>query len=107
MPITPAFTTRVTKQLTEARPVTTRKMFGGLGMYHEGVFFGVCDDDKTFFKVDEQTVGMYDSHGMGPWLMGAEINDKYREVPEAIMSDPGELGEWIDAAVGVARRRKK
>ena len=107
MPLTPEFTVRVASQLSAARPVATRKMFGGLGIYHEGVFFGICDDDKTFFKVDAETSGLYDEHGMGPWPMGTEINSNYREVPEAIMADPGELGDWIDAAVGVALRRKK
>ena len=65
----------------------TRKMFGGLGIYLGDAFFGICDDDQTFFKVDEQTVEQYENRGMGPWIMGGEINDKYRQVPEEIMAD--------------------
>jgi DNA transformation protein len=107
MPISPEFVTRVTGQLAAARPVRTRKMFGGLGIYLDEAFFGVCDDDMTFFKVDDSNVEAYESRGMGPWIMGGQVNDKYRQVPEAVMSDPGELGEWIDAAVEVANRKKK
>ncbi len=106
MPISPEFVTKVTGQLTAARPVRTRKMFGGLGLYHEEVFFGVCDDDKTFFKVDDQTAEKYENQGMGPWFMGGEINDNYREVPASVMDNPAELGNWIDGAVEVVARKK-
>lgn len=107
MPLSPEFEARVIGQLSAARPVRTRKMFGGLGIYLGDVFFGLCDDDATFFKVDRETVDEYESRGMGPWIMGGQINDKYRQVPDAIMADPGDLGEWIDAAVEVAGRRAK
>jgi DNA transformation protein and related proteins len=106
MPLSADFIGRVTEQLNAARPVRTRKMFGGLGIYLDEMFFGVCDDDKTFFKVDDQTIAAYEGRGMGPWIMGGQLNDNYREVPDAVMAEPGELGEWIDAAVDVAKRRK-
>jgi DNA transformation protein len=107
MPISPEFTSRVIAQLTAARPVRTRKMFGGLGIYLDEAFFGICDDDKTFFKVDDSNIAEYESRGMGPWIMGGQINDKYREVPDSIMKDPVELGDWIDASAQVALRKKK
>jgi DNA transformation protein and related proteins len=106
MPLSADFIGRVTEQLNAARPVRTRKMFGGLGIYLDEMFFGVCDDDKTFFKVDDHNIAAYESRGMGPWIMGGQLNDNYREVPDAVMAEPSELGEWIDAAVEVAKRRK-
>jgi DNA transformation protein and related proteins len=107
MPLSAEFLSRATAQLNAARPVRTRKMFGGLGIYLGEAFFGVCDDDKTFFKVDDENIQEYESRGMGPWIMGGQINDNYREVPDGVMADPGELGDWIDAAAEVAARRKK
>ncbi len=106
MPVSPDFVTRVSRQLSEARPIRIKKMFGGLGIYLDEAFFGVCDDDGTFFKVDESNLKRYEEAGMGPWMMGGVLNDKYRQVPEAVMDEPGELGEWIDAAAEVARRKK-
>lgn len=106
MPISPEFTLRTIQQLEAARPVRTRKMFGGLGIYLGEVFFGVCDDDRTYFKVDDHTIEAYESRNMGPWRMGGQINDHYREAPGDIMADPAQLGEWIDAAVEVALRKK-
>jgi DNA transformation protein len=106
MPLSPEFLSRVNTQLSAARPVRTRKMFGGLGIYLDEAFFGVCDDDKTFFKVDDTNIEAYESRGMGSWIMGGQINDKYREVPGDVMADPGELGDWIDAAAEVAKRKK-
>ena len=32
--------------------ITSRKMFGGHGIYHQGLMFGLITDDELFFKVD-------------------------------------------------------
>jgi DNA transformation protein len=107
VPLSPGYLDRVLSELHAARPVTSRKMFGGAGFYLDGVFFAVADDDKLFFKVDGQTVEAYEDLGMGPWMMAGELNSNYREVPPSIQSDPDQLGEWIDAAAAVAIRKKK
>lgn len=107
MPLTPEFTSRVTAQLEAARPIRHRKMFGGLGLYLGDVFFAVADDDRLYFKVDGQTLGDYEARGMGPWILGGEVNDKYREVPTEVLADPGELGVWIDRSAEAAKRLKK
>lgn len=106
MPVSPEFVTKACARLSEVRPVTFKKMFGGLGFYCEGEFFAVGDDDKICFKVDERTVASYEERGMGPWMMGGQENPAYRELPQEIFDDLGRLGEWIDAAVEVSRRKK-
>lgn len=106
MPLTPGFIATTTAQLTAARPVRIRKMFGGLGIYLGDAFFGVCDDDRTYFKVDGQTVADYDRRGMGPWVLLGKPNEKYREAPAEVMADPDTLGDWIDASAAAAQRMK-
>jgi DNA transformation protein len=83
-------------------------MFGGLGLYCEGTFFAVVDNDRLFFKVDAETEGAYEALGADGWVIEGDppAPMPYREVPASILSDPGQLGEWIDAAVGVALRKK-
>ncbi len=105
MPLSPGYYERAVKALTAARPITHRKMFGGAGYYLDGVFFGIADDDKIFFKVDAQTAGDYEAAGMGPWIVGGQINDGYREVPASVLDDPDSLGDSIDAAAEVAKRK--
>lgn len=106
MPVSPEFVATATARLSEVRPISFKKMFGGLGFYCDEVFFAVGDDDRLYFKVDDATVGEYEVRGMGPWLMGDQVNNAYRELPQEIFRDDDQLGEWIDRAVSAARRRK-
>jgi DNA transformation protein len=105
MPLTPDWYADLLTRLGAARPVTAKKMFGGAGLYLDGVMFGIADDDRLYFKVDDQTKVRYESEGMGGWIPhGAQ---SYREVPSRLLSEPEELGEWMDEAVEVSRAKAK
>jgi TfoX/Sxy family transcriptional regulator of competence genes len=40
-------------------PVSSRRMFGGFGLYLGGVFFGVISDGKLYFRTDETSRADY------------------------------------------------
>lgn len=101
MPVSKEFVDRVTETLGAVRPITVKKMFGGIGVYVGDAFFGVGDDDRLYFKVDAKSVGAYEAKGMTPWVLGGKENLKYRELPEEIFNDEKALGEWIDESVRV------
>lgn len=107
MPVTKPFVEATVAKLTAARPIRHRAMFGGLGIYLGDAFFAIADDDKLFFKVDAVNLPDYESRGMQPWFLGDQPNNGYREVPADVLSDPDTLGDWIDASVGVVRRKGK
>ena len=107
MPISAAFYQATLDTLSSVRPIRSKKMFGGAGIYLDEVFFCVLDDDKIFFKVDPETVSAYEHLGMGPWLMAGEPQTNYRELPPSVYAEPEKLGEWMDAAVAAAVRLKK
>lgn len=79
-------------------------MFGGLGLYLDGVFMGVVDDDRLYLKVDPSTEPMYAARGMAVWPVSPNA---YRELPDDVLSDPATCGEWLDAAREAAVRRKR
>ncbi len=106
MPISAEFTDRVVAALSNARPIRHRKMFGGLGFYSNDIFFAIGDDDRLFFKADDQTRSKYEAYGMGPWICGGDVVDAHREVPSEIL-DSADLGDWIDEAAAAAVRMKK
>ena len=45
----------VLDQLVDLGPVTSRKMFGGMGLYCDDVFFGIVARDELYLKVDDRT----------------------------------------------------
>ena len=85
-----------------------KAMFGGFGIYLDEALFGLIDDDRIYFKVDQSNLPDYDAAGAGPWVMhDGKPNLKYREVPGAVLNNPAELRAWIERAAAVARANAK
>jgi DNA transformation protein len=100
------FETFVLDQLEELGDVTSRKMFGGVGLYFRGVFFGIVARDALYLKVDEQTRSAFEAEGSIPFrpygTRGGTI--RYYSVPVAVLESAPELTRWARQAVTVARR---
>lgn len=107
MPLSPDYRAYALEQLERAAPVTAKTMFGGAGIYLEGLIFGLLDNDRTFFKADDTNAARFDAHE-ADWFhpYGDERTMPYREVPVEVMEDPEELRAWIDSAVAIAARKK-
>lgn len=100
------------EQLGRVVPVTSRRMFGGLGLYARGFFFALVDDDVLYFKVDDENRPQFEAEGMGPFRPFGDEGGamQYYEVPGSVLEDLARLREWTDAALAVAaraRRRKR
>ncbi len=39
--------------------IKSRKMFGGYGIYHKGLMFGLVTDDSLYLKADETTKQLF------------------------------------------------
>lgn len=86
--------------------VKSRKMFGGVGVYSDDLFFALLDNDTLYFKVDDVTRADFEAIGMGPFRPfgeGGEIM-QYYEVSADLIEDADTLKEWAERAVSVARR---
>jgi DNA transformation protein and related proteins len=109
MPVTPEYRAFVLEQLGRVLPVTHRSMFGGVGVYGEGLFFALMDDDALYFKTDEETRGDYERLGMEPFRpFGPEAAAMaYHQVPGDLLETPELLRPWVEQALGVARRARR
>jgi DNA transformation protein and related proteins len=107
MPLSPAYRAHAMEQLERAASVSAKTMFGGAGIYLDGLIFGLLDNDRTFFKADDTNAALFDAHEMD-WFhpYGDERTMPYREVPVEVMEDPEELRTWIDSAVAIAAKKK-
>lgn len=43
-------------------------MFGGAGLYREGVMFALLDDDVIYFRVDDALEADLKAQGSAPWV---------------------------------------
>lgn len=106
MPVSNNYLGYVLEQLDVASPVTARKMFGGVGLYLNGIFFALIADDSLYFKVDDTNRSDYEAVGMGPFQPYEDkpYTMQYYEVPVEILEDKADLRVWVQKALQVAVR---
>lgn len=95
-------------QLEELGDVTPRAMFGGIGLYHRGLFFAIVAGDRVYFKVDSATRPEYERLGMDSFnpYPGRGASMQYFAVPLEVLESPPELARWAKRAIAVAARAK-
>lgn len=99
----------VVRYLNQVAPVTARGMFGGFGLYTEGIMFALIAYETLYFKVDDENRSDYESVGMGPFTYnrnGKETTMSYYRLPDEVYDDLGVLHEWLGKAAAAARRGK-
>jgi DNA transformation protein len=105
MPVSASFVDYVREQLAGLGGVSSRRMFGGVGLYRSGQFFGLIDDDALYFKVDGRNRGAYEARGMAPFRPyrdRPEVSMSYFQVPVDVIEDAELLTQWARASVGAA-----
>lgn len=110
MTVGAGFLQYVLEQLERLGGVTQRRMFGAVGLYRDGVFFSVIDDDTLYFKVDDTTRPDYESRGMQPFRPykdKPEVSMTYYTVPVDVLDDAEELVIWARRSVSIAGLPKK
>jgi DNA transformation protein len=91
-----------------ARDVSARRMFGGAGLFRDGLMFALVADDELYLKVDDSSRPAFEALGLTPFRYrrkGRPIALKsYYRAPEGLVDDPDELVRWADAAWEAALR---
>jgi DNA transformation protein and related proteins len=86
----------VLDQLEAMQPVTCRAMFGGFGLYHRDIFFGILHSGRLYFKTNVQTRPAYEAYNMQPFRPSEKQTLKnYYEVPLEILEDGETLILWV------------
>jgi DNA transformation protein and related proteins len=90
--------------------VTARRMFGGYGVYHDGLMFALVADNELYLKVDEKSVGRFSELGLPAFEFekaGKKVSMSYHMAPESIFDDPETAREWAALAFEAALRAGK
>lgn len=88
--------------------VSARRMFGGYGIYRDGLMFGLVADDELYLKVDELTKPTFDEAGLEPFRFEMK-NGKvgvmsYHHVPESALNSPMAMKKWALLGWDAAQR---
>ncbi len=90
-------------------PVTPKRMFGGLGVYHDGLMFALVADGIVYLKVDEQTIPLFEAAGARPFVYQGKakpVQMSYWTTPEEAIDDPDAMKVWAERAYSAALRGK-
>ncbi len=90
--------------------IQAKRMFGGYGIYHEGLMFGLVADDVLYLKADKTSSGLFDALGLPPFQYtkgDKTMKMSYCLAPEVIFDDPDQAREWANRAFEAALRCKK
>lgn len=88
--------------------LSARRMFGGYGIYHDGVMIGLISDGVLYLKVDDQSRERFRAADSGPFLYtrrGETVPTSYWSVPEVAMESPQDMRPWLVLAYEAALRK--
>lgn len=79
--------------------ITSKRMFGGNGIFHEGKMFGIVDSTgKCFLKVDDTNRADFE----------AEDSEKhnrmpYYAIPREVIADSSKLIKWSEKSIQIKK----
>jgi len=106
MPVSEEYLDYTLDQLGCIGEIVARKMFGGVGLYRDGLFFGLIASDVLYFKVDDENRSHYEAAGSRAFQpYDGTYSMNYFEVPVDVLEDVDKLREWASVAVAAAERK--
>ncbi|ACG71493.1 TfoX domain protein [Anaeromyxobacter sp. K] len=104
MPISPSFVEHAVDLLSALGPVQARRLFGGVGLYCDGLMFGLLDDDELFLKTDGETRPWFLEAGCQMWIYPGMYETSYYRPPDEAHEDAEAMLPWARLALDAAVR---
>ncbi len=91
-----------------------QRLFGGAGLYADGLIFGLVFDGAIYLKVDDASIPEFEREGSKPFTYtrakskarAGRASLSYWRLPERLYDDPEELAVWAARALAIAERKK-
>ena len=93
-------------------PVTIKRMFGGKGIYADGMIIAVELRGELMLKGDADASRLYEEAGSRQWtyqhrMSRTPVAMPYWPIPPEAFDDPDEAAKWVRIAYEAARRSAK
>lgn len=91
-----------------------RRMFGGWGLYLDGLMCGLIADGTLYLKTDADTRPRFEAAGCAPFVYTGQkqpITMSYWSAPDEALESSDAMRPWarlaLQAALGAAARKRK
>lgn len=104
------FADTVVEWLEPMGVVRAKRMFGGYGLYLDGLMFALIADDTLYVKADARNRGEYEKREMAPFhyqRQGKTVTIAYHAVPAEALDDRGDLLALARLGFAAALRGRK
>ncbi len=101
------FVSYVVDLMQSVGPVSAKAMFGGHGVYLEGLMFALIADNTLYLKVDKELESEFEGMGLGAFTYnkrGKEFKMSYFQAPEDALEDSEVMNLWACKAYAAALR---
>lgn len=99
------------EELATMGHVVARRMFGGRGVFVDGLMFALIDDDVLYLKADDATRARFEAENLGPFEYARKDGKRtvmsYWRAPDRVLDEPDELRDWAAIAIAAARRAER
>ena len=110
MPSRSEFLEFVTGQMAGLGAIASRRMFGGHGLYCDGLFIAIVTGGRLYFKADAQTQPAFEARGVRRFAYSARgraVQLMYYEAPTEVFDDGQAMRDWGRLALQAAVRARK
>jgi DNA transformation protein len=90
--------------------ITSRAMFGGYGIYMQGVMFAAIIENALYFRINETTRSDFERYKSPSFVYmgrGKPVEMPYKVLPDEILENSAELKAWIQKAYSASLNAKK
>lgn len=102
--------TAIEEMFASLGPVTVKRMFGGKGIYFEGIILALEVGGDILLKADGESAGDFAAAGCAQWCYdgkGKPVKMPYWSIPDEAFDDPDEMARWVRLAYEAAIRSRK
>lgn len=104
------FSRWLVEQMQVVGPVAARRMFGGEGLFIDGLMFAIIFDDQLYLKVDDHNRQSFLDQGLEPFTylrQGKRCTLSYYQAPEEVLESLELMRLWGSDAYGAALRARR
>ncbi len=97
---------------TPFRHVAVKRMFGGAGLYADGLMFGLVFDEVIYLRVDAASIPDFEREGSAAFVYPlakrrpGHASQHFWRLPDRLYDESEELATWAARALAIAEHRK-
>ena len=103
------FVGHVLELLASSGRAEAKRMFGGYGVYLDGLFIAIIADDELYLKADTESRNHFESAGSAPFVynkQGKTMAMSFWRAPDEALDAPRMMQPWARLAIAAALRAR-